>query len=31
MNPVEQEEQRHDKILEGQFLKWKLSKEELIQ
>jgi hypothetical protein len=31
MNPLEQEEQRHDNIVEGQFLKQKLSKEELIQ
>ena len=26
---VEREERRHEKVLEGQFLKWKLSKEEL--
>ena len=31
MNPVEREERRHNKILEGQYLKRKLSKDELIQ
>ena len=31
MNPLEREERRHDKIMEGQFLKRKLSKDELIQ